>query len=294
MALGQELDISDVPSIEQLRQGAQICAPLFNRLLGVTKEKINDTVRTLMSDIPVFQDASPQWFGLLEHLLFRYAILCSERSRVQIMRVAFGSTVGLGLKSRGRIEAGIVLFETCSSMSSDSVAVGGPSIIERKSSQTGPPGPCAILGPFRLINHDCDPNCHVCSASVLDALMQINIICRQILPIPQTTACTVTTIRNIEPDEEITVQYSPSGYYRENCCACKTCTGKDSRDLTVLRAEAAKNRAELASEQGGTGGPSGPKKRARRGGAKRTRQKQQRAAVTQEQGEDTGDLSSDE
>ncbi|KAI0042496.1 hypothetical protein FA95DRAFT_1500024 [Auriscalpium vulgare] len=160
-------------------------------------------------------------------------------------------------------------------MSSDSVAGRGPSIIDRTSSQTGPPGPRAILGPFRLINHDCDPNCHI-------------------LPIPQTTACTVTTIRNIEPDEEITVQYSPSGYYRENCCACKTCTGKDSRDLTVLRAEAANSKlAEFLSEQGGAGGPSEPKKRTRRGGAKRTRQKQQRAAVAQEKGGDR-DSSSDE
>ncbi|KAI0041280.1 hypothetical protein FA95DRAFT_1453117, partial [Auriscalpium vulgare] len=88
-------------------------------------------------------------------------------------------------------------------MSSDSVAVEGPSIIYRGPSQTGPSGPCAILGPFRLVNHDCNPNCHIS-------------------PIPQTAACTVTTVRNVEPGEDITVKYSKSGYYREGC-ACKTC-----------------------------------------------------------------------
>ncbi|KAI0043541.1 hypothetical protein FA95DRAFT_1575056 [Auriscalpium vulgare] len=253
MARKQELNILDSPSIEHLRQGAQICAPLFNRQLQVTQANITHTVRTLTSAIPSFRDASSQWLRLLEH----------ERSRVQIMRVVFASTVALGLKSRVGIEAGIALFETCSSMSSDRVTVGGPSIIERAPSQVGfgPSGPCAILGPFRLVNHDCEPNC-------------------------QTAACTMITIRNIAPDEEITVRYSASGYYEENC-ACKTCTGKDPRDLSVLRAKAAEKRSEVASEQGGGTVPSEPKK-TRRGGAKHARRKKRTVEAVQVTYDDSG------
>jgi len=51
-------------------------------------------------------------------------------------------------------------------MSLDLASTPGPSIIEPALKQLGPPGPRLILGPFRLINHDCKPNAHV-SSSIL-------------------------------------------------------------------------------------------------------------------------------
>jgi hypothetical protein len=52
-------------------------------------------------------------------------------------------------------------METCSSMSLDCTSSPGPSVIEASSNQLGPMGPRLILGPFRLVNHDCKPNAQV-------------------------------------------------------------------------------------------------------------------------------------
>ncbi|KAI0054440.1 hypothetical protein BV25DRAFT_1775210, partial [Artomyces pyxidatus] len=91
--------------------------------------------------------------------------------------------------------------------SADTVYIPGPSIIERAPKLRGPQGPCAILGPFRMVNHDCDPNA-------------------QIYAIPRSCACVVISIREIDAGEEITVKYNATGYYAQRC-GCKTCTGKD-------------------------------------------------------------------
>ena len=46
-------------------------------------------------------------------------------------------------------------------MSLDCTSTPGPSVIHAASNQLGPMGPRLILGPFRLVNHDCKPNAQV-------------------------------------------------------------------------------------------------------------------------------------
>ncbi|KAH9978370.1 hypothetical protein BJV77DRAFT_956461 [Russula vinacea] len=100
-------------------------------------------------------------------------------------------------------------------MSLDQVGEQGPSIIEATSSQIPPSAPRLILGPFRFVNHDCEPN-------------------SQISAIANTHAFVMLAIKNIPRGQEITVRYDRSGYYAEECL-CKTCTGKDPRDVSVLK-----------------------------------------------------------
>lgn len=52
-------------------------------------------------------------------------------------------------------------------MSLDLVSEPGPSVIESVLGQSGPLGPRLILGPFRLVNHDCKPNAQVSSPRAL-------------------------------------------------------------------------------------------------------------------------------
>ena len=63
-----------------------------------------------------------------------------------------------GLKANRAIPQGTFIKETCSSMSKDIFEGPGPSVILPTASQLGPQGPRMILGPFRLVNHDCKPN----------------------------------------------------------------------------------------------------------------------------------------
>ncbi|KAI0310748.1 hypothetical protein OF83DRAFT_1030271, partial [Amylostereum chailletii] len=90
-------------------------------------------------------------------------------------------------------------------MSSDLVPTGGLSIIQSSLKQKGPRGPRMILGPFRFVNHDCDPNCHVGY-------------------IAKRNACTVASLRFIEAGEAITVSYTSSGYHDpDTACRCGMC-----------------------------------------------------------------------
>ena len=99
---------------------------------------------------------------MLASLLYRYSLLYMPTGAVKICKVTHtGREASFGLEARYPIEAGVFIKETCSSMSADTVSNGGPSVIEAKPSQNGPPGPRLILGPFRMINHDCDPNSQV-------------------------------------------------------------------------------------------------------------------------------------
>ena len=83
-------------------------------------------------------------------------------SAVKICKVMHtGNEASFGLEARRPIAVGMFIKETCSSMSTDRVSKGGPSIIEAKPSQNGPCGSRLILGPFQMVNHDCDPNAQV-------------------------------------------------------------------------------------------------------------------------------------
>jgi hypothetical protein len=93
-------------------------------------------------------------------------------SAVAICKVTHtGTEASFGLKARRDIPFGSYIKETCSSMSLDQVSERGPSIIEAASSQIPPSAPRLILGPFRFVNHDCDPNSHVSDNNSLHFLV---------------------------------------------------------------------------------------------------------------------------
>ena len=95
-------------------------------------------------------------------LLYRYSLLYSSRSSVRIIKVSHtGQEVSFGLKAIHPIPASTFIMETCSSMSLDCTSTPGPSVIEAAPNQLGPMGQRLILGPFRLVNHDCKPNAQV-------------------------------------------------------------------------------------------------------------------------------------
>ncbi|KAI0321618.1 hypothetical protein OF83DRAFT_1050933 [Amylostereum chailletii] len=94
-------------------------------------------------------------------------------------------------------------------MSSDLVPAGGFSVVQSSSRQNGPHGPRMILGPFRFVNHDCNPNC-------------------QIMTINQSNACTIVSLRFIAAGEAITVSYTASGYHDPTMeCLCGSCHPND-------------------------------------------------------------------
>lgn len=116
----------------------------------------------------VFKPVSPLalLFIPLSHspisLLYRYSLLYSSGSCVGILKVSHTRRKAtFGLKAIRAIPAGTFIMETCSSMSLDLASTQGPSIIDAAPNQLGPPGPRLILGPFRLVNHDCKPNAQV-------------------------------------------------------------------------------------------------------------------------------------
>ena len=120
-------------------------------------------------------------------------------------------------------------------MSLDLAPEPGPSVIESTLGQSGPLGPRLILGPFRLVNHDCKPNAQV--SSLLCSLYLLALTSSfKISALPSTHACVimVTKEKGIAAGEEITVKYLQSGYYGEECL-CSSCTGVDTNDLSVLK-----------------------------------------------------------
>ena len=97
----------------------------------------------------------------------RYALLYCEESYVKIEKVSFEEgKICAGLVACQMIPAATPILTTCSSMSSD-LAEGSHmiSVVEGTRLQKGPEGPRLILGPFRFVNHNCQPNCQVRSFS---------------------------------------------------------------------------------------------------------------------------------
>ncbi|KAF8059086.1 hypothetical protein FPV67DRAFT_1427193 [Lyophyllum atratum] len=80
----------------------------------------------------------------------------------------------------------------------------GISVIQSSSTQLPPLGHRLLLGPLRLVNHDCSPN-------------------TQFYPIKGSHAYSVLTIRPIEPGQSITVCYTEDQSYFTDRCKCQTC-----------------------------------------------------------------------
>ncbi|KAF8888730.1 hypothetical protein CPB84DRAFT_1659691, partial [Gymnopilus junonius] len=79
------------------------------------------------------------------------------------------------------------------------------SIIDSSPCHKGKMGPHLTLGPFRFANHDCQPNC-------------------QILPIPDSIAYALCSIRPIQAGESLMVNYSIDGsYFQGKTCGCAMC-----------------------------------------------------------------------
>ena len=93
-------------------------------------------------------------------MLLRYSILHSDHSPVKLAKVTYGGEIRAGLEATRDIAAATYILSTCSSMSIDLYGQGF-SIIRGDPQQNGPVGNRLILGPFRLANHDCQPNCQV-------------------------------------------------------------------------------------------------------------------------------------
>ena len=235
--------------------GANICKDLFNGN-EPSWESVVELVKALQQQISTFRSDDKRWSACLSQyarsfsqapfvclifyisLLYRYSLIYSSGSSVRILKMTHDRRLGkatFGLKARRFIPPGSYIMETCSSMSLDLASKPGPSTIESALGQLGPLGPRLILGPFRLVNHDCNPNAQVsfplCSLYLLVLTSPI-----QILPVAASHACVIVVIKatGIQVDEEITVKYTQSGYYGEECL-CSSCTGVDTSDLSVLK-----------------------------------------------------------
>lgn len=100
-------------------------------------------------------------------VLHRYMILYRVGSMAKIQKVSFdGKTLSGGVVATQRIVVDTAVLELCGSLSSDVTDhTPGLSVIESGRRQLGPRGPRLILGPFRFVNHDCEPNCQVSVSS---------------------------------------------------------------------------------------------------------------------------------
>ena len=174
------------------------------------------------------------WNWTCTSLLFRYTLIKMPESAVAISKVTHTRREAFfGLKARRDIQVGSYIKETCSLTSLDQVGEQGPSIIEAMSSQILPSTPRLILGPFHFVNHDYGPNSQVSNNSLYFS-SQLMMILIKISAIANIHAFVILAIKNIPRGQEITVRYNRSGYYAEECL-CKTCTGKDPKDVSILK-----------------------------------------------------------
>ena len=68
----------------------------------------------------------------------------------------------------------------------------------------------------------------------------------QIHAIPKTYAFVMIATRKICAGEEIMVKYQEGGYYGKECL-CRTCTGNNTRDMSVLKQKV--DRQEAGGDQ---------------------------------------------
>ena len=167
---------------------AKICKEQFNGS-EPSWEAVVQSVNDLKDQIFDFHSEDKDWPACLSQcgdlislsiplshfsisLLYRYSLLYSSGSAVRIMKVSHNhQQASFGLKATRTIPAGVFILETCSSMSLGPASTSGPSVIEAAPNQLGPIGPRLILGPFRLVNHDCNPNAQVSFFNTLPCLM---------------------------------------------------------------------------------------------------------------------------
>ena len=176
--LGDQTRLSDGEGI----LGANICKGLFNGS-EPSWESVVDSVKALQQQISTFRSDDKRWSACLSQyahflpsppgpvrlsylsisLLYRYSLIYSSQSSVRILKMTHDRRrATFGLKARRFIPPGSYIMETCSSMSLDLASKPGPSTIESTLGQLGPLGPRLILGPFRLVNHDCKPTAQAC------------------------------------------------------------------------------------------------------------------------------------
>jgi len=240
-------------SNEEGKLGANICKELFSGNKP-SWQVVVQSVEALQHHISKFRSEDMHWSACLSQyacfflllpahqshfsisLLYRYSLIYSSDSSVGILKMTHNrQNATFGLKAKRLLPAGSYIMETCSSMSLDLASESGPSVIESTLGQSGPLGPRLILGPFRLVNHDCKPNAQVSALLCSHYLLALTPTIK-ISTLPTTHACVimVTKETGIAVGEEITVKYLQSGYYGEECL-CSSCTGVDTSDLSVLK-----------------------------------------------------------
>ena len=167
-------------SPEEGKLGAKICKQLFSGS-EPSWEAVVQSVKALQQQISTFQFEDKHWSACLSQyapillctsahspasfstsLLYRYSLIYSSNSSVGLLKITHDrQKATFGLKAKRFIPPGSYIAETCSSMSLNLTCKPGPSTIESALGQLGPLGPRLILGPFRLVNHDCNPNAQV-------------------------------------------------------------------------------------------------------------------------------------
>ena len=103
------------------------------------------------------------------------------------------------------------------------------------------------------------------------------------LPLSATHAYIIVPLRDISPDEEITISYTKNGYYHGGeDCQCATCTGVPPRTFSRFRPDYSASTSAGPSGVAESSGEAQKRKRVRRGGRRRTRKKAaQRGALEQ-------------
>ncbi|TFK69900.1 hypothetical protein BDN72DRAFT_959213 [Pluteus cervinus] len=174
-----------------------------------TRERCYETALEVQEMFPnLFEETD---VDIMTHVLLRYLLLHSEESSICLRKIRKTTDDGVrifgaGLKAIKQIPASIYILTAGGSMSSNEVESGGKFVIR---SQPGATDKKLILGPIRFVNHDCKPNC-------------------QIQYTPDSQACTLRTLREIQPDEMLTISYEADGYFEPpkaaggecNCASC--------------------------------------------------------------------------
>ena len=104
------------------------------------------------------------------------------------------------------------------------------------------------------------------------------------LALSGTHAYIIVPLRDISPDEEITISYTKNGYYHGGeDCQCATCTGVPPRTFSRFRPDySASTSAGPSRVAEGSG--EAPKRKTRRAGRRRTRQKAARKEALEKEG----------
>ncbi|TFK69906.1 hypothetical protein BDN72DRAFT_959219 [Pluteus cervinus] len=177
--------------------------------LEPTRQSCRETASSIQEKFPrLFEETDVE---IMTGLLLRYFLSYSEDSPVRVRKTTKTGDDGVRtlcaeLKAIRQIPALTYILSANGLVSSNEAESGGLFILQ---GQPGTAEKRLILGPFRFLHHDCQPNC-------------------QILPVPDSRACTLRTLREIRKGETLTVSYTADVYLeppgpKVGECRCASC-----------------------------------------------------------------------